>query len=138
MSRKIEELHPLVQDLARALQVRCSLANIDIIITQTYRTIEEQDALYAQGRTEPGKTVTNARGGDSFHNYRVAFDIAVMKKGKVDWGDTKTYEKVGKLGEELGLEWGGNFKSIKDLPHFQLTGGLTLQDFKDGQTLDDL
>lgn len=89
-----------------------------IKIISTYRTFAEQDALYAQGRTTPGNIITNARGGESFHNYKIAFDIYC-----------KDYNKVGAIGKKIGLEWGGDWETFKDLAHFQLTLGYTIKDF---------
>lgn len=138
-SRKIEDLHPHVQGLCRRFLAECEKSDIDVLITSTYRDHESQNALYAQGRTKPGNKVTNARGGQSWHNWRVAFDIVPMQHGKPVWGtagtDLKLWQSVGAIGRACGLEWGGDWKRFKDLPHFQFTGGLTLADFNSGKTL---
>jgi len=81
-SRKIEDLHPKVAEMCRAFIQKCDEQGIDILITSTYRDAESQDALYAQGRTKPGKIVTNAKAGQSFHNWRVAFDFVPLLYGK--------------------------------------------------------
>jgi peptidoglycan L-alanyl-D-glutamate endopeptidase CwlK len=104
--------------------------------------VQEQDALYAQGRNAPGKIVTYAKGGSSYHNYGLAFDIALATQGGVSW-DTKAdindnpipdFFEVGKIGEECGLEWGGRWRGKKqDLPHFQFTFGLTIPELFDGK-----
>ena len=86
-------------------------------ILEGYRSIEKQNECYEQGRTKPGKIITNAKGGQSFHNYRVAFDIY-----------TTDYDKAGKIGKSLGLEWGGDWKTFKDLPHYDLEKGYTIKD----------
>jgi peptidoglycan LD-endopeptidase CwlK len=83
------------------------------------RTYAEQDALYAQGRTTAGPKVTNARGGYSNHNFGIAFDVGVFEGGRY-LGESPKYKAVGVLGSELGLEWGGNWKTIVDQPHYQL------------------
>jgi peptidoglycan L-alanyl-D-glutamate endopeptidase CwlK len=83
------------------------------------RSYEEQAALYAQGRTAPGKKVTNARPGYSNHNFGIAFDIGVFEGSKY-LPESPKYKAVGALGMDLGLEWGGNWKTIVDQPHFQL------------------
>ena len=143
MSREIEDLHPKVQEYCRELITQCIFYGIRIIITQTLRTIEEQDELYARGRTKPGPVVTNAKGGSSYHNYRLAFDFAVQgDDGKTIW-DPKVdenndgepdYAEIGAIGEAFGLEWGGHFKTIKgDLGHFQYTFGLSIADLKAGK-----
>jgi peptidoglycan L-alanyl-D-glutamate endopeptidase CwlK len=108
-----------VKPYARSLIHRATSAGINIKIISGLRTYEEQDALYAQGRTTPGKKVTNAKGGQSNHNFGIAFDIGVFEGAKY-LDDSPKYKTVGILGAELGLEWGGNWKSIVDQPHFQL------------------
>jgi len=83
------------------------------------RTFEEQDRLFAQGRTKPGRIVTKARGGFSNHTFGIAFDIGVFE-GRKYLPESPKYKAVGALGVALGLEWGGNWKSIVDQPYFQL------------------
>jgi peptidoglycan L-alanyl-D-glutamate endopeptidase CwlK len=135
-SRKIEDLHPKVQALCNQFIAKCKEEGITVIITATYRDYESQNALYAQGRTEPGKIVTNAKGGQSFHNFKVAFDFCPMLDNQAAWNDTLLFIKCGQIGKNIGLEWGGDFKSIKDMPHLQYTAGLTLADFQAGKTID--
>lgn len=117
--RFIATLLPQVQPLARALVQKAALSGICIKIICGFRTYAEQDALYAQGRTVPGNTVTKARGGFSNHNFGIAFDIGVFE-GKKYLGDSPKYRAVGVIGTDLGLEWGGNWKKFVDQPHFQL------------------
>jgi peptidoglycan LD-endopeptidase CwlK len=117
--KNIATLLPEVQPIARALVQKAALNGIHIKIISGLRTYEEQDELYAQGRTKPGSKVTNARGGYSNHNFGIAFDIGVFE-GQKYLPDSVKYKAVGALGTDLGLEWGGNWKSIVDLPHFQL------------------
>lgn len=133
-SRKIEDLHPRVQELCRKFIKECKKNGIEVVITATFRDNEFQDSLYAQGRTKPGKKVTNAKGGQSMHNYRVAFDFVPLKNGKADWNDLNKFNQCGKIAQMLGLEWGGAWTSFKDRPHCQYTGGLTLKDFQNGKT----
>lgn len=115
----IATLLPEVQPLARALVQKAAQNGIQIKVISGLRTYAEQDALYAQGRTEDGPIVTNARGGYSNHNFGIAFDVGVFE-GTRYLGDSPKYKAVGVLGRELGLEWGGNWKTIVDQPHFQL------------------
>ena len=129
-SRKISDLHPFVQDLCNKHVKACKDHGVELLITSTYRDKASQDALYAQH-----PKVTNAKGGQSFHNFRVAYDVVPVKNGKAIWNDDLLWAKVGELGKAFGLEWGGDFKSIKDMPHFQYTGGLTLADFNSGKLL---
>jgi peptidoglycan L-alanyl-D-glutamate endopeptidase CwlK len=113
-------LLPDVRPYARELLLKAAAAEIRIKIISGLRTYEEQNRLYAQGRTIPDKPiVTNAQGGQSNHNFGIAFDIGVFEGNKY-LGDSPKYKAVGVLGMELGLEWGGNWKSIVDQPHFQL------------------
>lgn len=123
--RNIATLLPQVQPLARALIESAAAIGIAIKVISGTRTYEEQNALYEQGRSKPGRIVTNARGGYSNHNFGVAFDIGVFEGGRY-LEESPLYEKVGILGESLGLEWGGRWK-FKDAPHFQLKTGLTLE-----------
>ncbi len=115
----IATLLPEVQPYARALVHKAADAGVIIKIISGLRTYEEQDALYAQGRTAPGNIVTKAKGGQSNHNFGIAFDIGVFEGNKY-LEDSPKYKTVGILGVELGLEWGGNWKTITDQPHFQL------------------
>jgi peptidoglycan L-alanyl-D-glutamate endopeptidase CwlK len=135
-SRDIKELHPKVQLLCNQFITKCKEYNIDVIITSTYRDNEKQSALYKLGRTEPGKRVTNANAGQSMHNYRLAFDFVPLVDGKAEWNNTLLFIKCGQIGKSLGLKWGGDFKSIKDMPHFEWTNGLTLLDLQNGKKVD--
>lgn len=133
-NKKLVGVHPYVKNKAIELIKKAYTEGIYIQVTQGFRSIEEQNELYAQGRTKPGKIVTKAKGGQSIHNYGLAFDIAVLNKdGSINWNDTSLYVKVGQLGKSLGLEWGGDWKTIKDMPHFQYTFGLTLKDLQKGK-----
>ena len=138
-SRKITDLHPKVQVMANAMIEACKKAGFDILITSTYRDAESQNALYAQGRTTKGSIVTNAKAGQSWHNYRLAFDIVPLRNGKPVWGtsgaDGKLWKAIGKIGKACGLEWAGDWVSMKEYPHFQHTGGLTLKDLQVGKQL---
>ena len=83
------------------------------------RTYAEQTALYAQGRTTPGPIVTDAPAGYSNHNFGIAFDVGIFIGGEYQ-DDSPLYAKVGTLGRSQGLEWGGDWDSFPDEPHFQL------------------
>ena len=134
-SRDIKELHPKVASLCLALIGQCAQEGIDVLITSTFRDAESQAALYAQGRTTAGKKVTNAKAGQSFHNYRVAFDFVPIVNGKAQWNDKALFQHIGLIGERLGLTWSGRWIKFPELAHFQLTNGLTLADFQAGRTL---
>ena len=117
--RNIATLLPQVQPLARALIESAAAIGIAIKVISGTRSYDEQNALYEQGRSKPGRIVTNARGGYSNHNFGIAFDIGVFEGGRYI-PESPAYKAVGALGIKLGLEWGGNWKSIQDEPHFQL------------------
>lgn len=127
-------LYPKVDRLRRQLRDIMAAAGQPITITAEYRTIEEQDALYAIGRTKPGTIITNAKGGDSFHNWRCAFDIAFSTASGISYDGP--WNMVAAIGKILGLEWGGDWSAFPDKPHFQFTAGYSLQDFKDGKVDD--
>ena len=117
--KAIATLLPEVQPLARALVQKAASVGITIKIISGLRTYAEQDALYAKGRTEPGPIVTKAKGGYSNHNFGIAFDIGVFEGNKY-LDESPKYKAVGALGVDMGLEWGGNWKTIVDQPHYQL------------------
>jgi peptidoglycan L-alanyl-D-glutamate endopeptidase CwlK len=115
----ISSLNVNVQPYARALVQVARTAGITIKVISGMRTYAEQDALYAKGRQADGPIVTRARGGYSNHNFGIAFDIGVFENAKY-LGESPKYKAVGVIGMQLGLEWGGNWKTLVDEPHFQL------------------
>jgi peptidoglycan L-alanyl-D-glutamate endopeptidase CwlK len=134
-SRSIDDLHPKVKPLCVAFIEKCKALGIDVLITSTYRDAESQNALYAQGRTLPGKKVTNASAGKSFHNWRVAFDFVPIVNGKAMWDDAALFTRCGEIAESVGLEWAGRWIKFKELAHCQYTNELKLVDFQAGKTL---
>lgn len=139
---RLTGLHPVVLAAANALIECCYTCGVPVQITQGLRTIAEQDALYAQGRTKPGPVVTNARGGQSYHNYGLAIDFALLlpNGSSVSWdmardGDNDQaadWLEVVQQAKRLGFEWGGDWTSLKDYPHFQMSFGLTLSKLRAG------
>ncbi len=125
-SRAIGDLHPKFQPLVRRFLEACKQAGIDLIITSGLRTFEEQAQLYAQGRTAPGRRVTNAKPGDSWHNYGLAIDVVAVRGTKALWNGP--WEQIGMLGERHGLIWGGRFTKLRDRPHFEWHPGLTISE----------
>lgn len=115
----IKTLHPRVQPLARALVHEAALQGITIKVTSGTRSYAEQDALYEQGRSKPGRIVTNARAGFSNHNFGLAFDVTIFDGPNPVW-ESPGYKAVGAIGTALGLSWGGNWQSMVDEPHFEL------------------
>lgn len=118
--RGIELLTKETQGLANKLVSACAAHGLAIKITDTLRTKEEQDELYAQGRTKPGSIVTNVKYPNSMHNWGVAFDFC-RNDGTGAYNEAGNFfAKVGAIGRNIGLEWGGDWTSIVDRTHFQL------------------
>lgn len=119
--KMIQTLHPKLRAIASKFinEVQKKLG-YKLRIASGYRSIDEQNRLYAQGRTTAGGIVTKAKGGSSYHNYGLAFDTYFTDNGKTNLVKTITPDVVA-IGKSLGLEWGGDWKTIKDMPHFQLT-----------------
>lgn len=144
-SRKLVDLHPHVRVMAERLLADAKAAGIPLTVTFTLRSMETQAALYAQGRTKPGRIVTNARAGYSFHNFGLALDVVPTELLALpSWGDTPPHQKhtdslwaqVGAIGKAIGFRWGGDFKMIKDRPHFEWSGTLALADLRTGKRPD--
>jgi peptidoglycan L-alanyl-D-glutamate endopeptidase CwlK len=138
-SRRIEDLHPDLQPLARRFVELCAERQVDVLITCTWRSNTEQEALYALGRTKPGRRVTNARWGESKHNQTDyadrpaarAFDAVPLLHGKPIWEDPRDkdadwtndfgWRVMGEVAEEVGLVWYGREGApFREAPHFQL------------------
>ena len=120
--RDLTMCHPELQEKAEKLVSACKGQGLIIGIGECYRTVEEQDALYAKGRTSPGNIVTYAKGSSysSHHQWGTAFDI-YRNDGKGAYNDSDGFfSRVGEIGRKLGLEWGGDWISPVDKPHFQL------------------
>ncbi|WCN37424.1 M15 family metallopeptidase [Aneurinibacillus uraniidurans] len=129
-------LHPTVRQKAWDAIFALWQQGIYVLIAQGYRSIAEQNDLYAQGRTKPGKIVTNARGGQSYHNYGLAIDFALYTKdGKdVTWDDSSAeWKQVVQVFKSKGFAWGGDFRTFKDTPHFEMTFGYRYSQLQSGQ-----
>ena len=128
--RNINDLHPELQKKIVELKAACTARGIKIGFSECLRTVAEQDALYAKGRTTAGSIVTNCKGStySSMHQWGVAADFYLIMDVDGDGrtaddafnNSTKLFEIVGKIAETIGLEWGGSWKGFKDLPHIQL------------------
>lgn len=130
--QRLAKVHPALASRANSMIQMLAGSGIPILITQSLRTWEEQDALYAKGRTVAPIgdkfIVTNAKGGQSYHNFGLAVDIVILDAiGKADWDTAHPgWAAAAQAGKSVGLEWGGDWKKFKDLPHFQFTGDLDL------------
>ena len=131
-SRSLDELLPPVKQRAEAFITAAKAKGIDLIVTSTYRDHESQTALYAQGRTTPGKIATKVKAGRSFHNYRCALDVVPIVNGKAVWDDEALWKQIGEIGESCGLNWSGRWKTFQENAHFQYTNGLTITQLQRG------
>ncbi|OME50660.1 hypothetical protein BSK59_22415 [Paenibacillus odorifer] len=141
--KKLSGLHDVLSVAAKALIENCYKKGIYIQITQGLRSIDEQNDLYAQGRTKQGSIVTNAKGGYSYHNFGLAIDfVLLLPDGKnVTWdmntdynsNNMKDWIEVVDEAKRLGFEWGGDWTSFKDYPHFQMVFGLSTADLRNGK-----
>lgn len=136
-SRNIEDLHPDLQKIIPKFNAECEKEGLSVLIYMTYRTNKEQNDLYAQGRTVKssigpyggkrplGRTVTNAKGGQSDHNFTIngkpaskAFDAVPTIGGKPVWAaSSPLWDKMGAIAKKVGLRWGGDWKGFVDKPH---------------------
>lgn len=133
--KNIATLHTKAQVLARRFMHRVAAApelvsqSIAVKIISGTRTYHEQSELFAQGRSKPGRIVTNAGPGRSNHNFGIAWDVGLFKG--MDYLDASPlYDLVGAIGKSLDLEWGGDWTSIIDKPHFQLQADVALADIR--------
>lgn len=136
------ELHPIVAEKVGILLEKTAEREITILITDDYRSFEEQDKLYDKGRRTPGQVVTHAEGGESYHNFGLAVDFALqLENGNVIWnteydgngnGQSDWFE-VAEIAKELGFQWGGDWHGFKDYPHLQMDFGLTINDLQEGK-----
>lgn len=134
---RVKLLHPSIRnEVENLINISESLidSNLSIRIAQGLRTIDEQNELYAKGRTKPGSIVTNAIGGKSFHNYGLAIDFLFLFDGKYDdkksWLVGSNHKIVTDIFKSNGYVWGGDFKSIKDYPHLEKSTGLSVSQMK--------
>ena len=139
---RLNGLHPAFRRIVKKLIRRAESDGMKLCVVCGLRTYEEQRRLYAQGRTKPGKPctravqgkiVTNARPGYSWHNFGLAVDFCFVagKNARPTW--VGPWKRLGEIGKSLGLIWGGDFKSIKDKPHFEWHPGLTLAQARAGK-----
>lgn len=132
---RINLMHPILRKevLEQYLTINTALPKgVRLRFSQTLRTFKEQDELYAQGRTKKGAIVTNAKGGQSIHNYGLAFDIVMLYDKDLNgtfetasWQENAHWKKVVAFFKSNGWNWGGDFKSLRDSPHFEKTFGHT-------------
>lgn len=129
--KKKPGLKPLVKRQANKVLKDMSLLGYPMRIVEGYRSLERQVDLYAQGRTAPGRIVTNAKPGESFHNYGVAVDMVFREYGYN--APDRLWQTFGTIAKKHGFEWGGDWVNFPDKPHIQMTLGYSLNDFQTGK-----
>lgn len=138
-AKNVATLHNKVQQLFKNWILECQILakahGYEYKAISGNRTWEEQAKIYAQGRTAPGKIVTNAKPGFSNHNYGIAVDMGVFKDGKYLDGSKPSeaeafHRKAATIAEKYGIEWGGSWKSFKDYPHFEYKTGKTISQLR--------
>lgn len=127
-SRLISDLHPYVKGLCIKHIELCKQNGIDLLVTSTLRDAEYQRYLYEE---VPGSTTTPLIGP---HGFRLAYDVVPLVNGDADW-DSPQWNKIGRLGKCIGLEWAGDWKSFIEKAHFQYTQGLSGADLRAGKRL---
>ncbi|WML53196.1 M15 family metallopeptidase [Neobacillus sp. PS3-12] len=138
-------LNSIVKEKSSRLIQQAAKKGIVVVITDGFRSFEDQNRLYQQGRTTSGNIVTNAKAGESYHNYGLAIDFALRtpsgnviwdrqydgnRNGKADWTE------VVEISKSLGFQWGGDWTKFKDYPHLQMDFGLTIADLQNGKRPD--
>jgi len=119
--KRLQQTHPALASAVRAVIADLSARGMVVEVVQGLRTFAEQDELYAKGRTQPGSIVTQARGGESNHNFGLAVDLCPFTHDKPDWNaPISVWAAIGAAAEVHGLEWGGQWKKFLDKPHVQL------------------
>lgn len=135
-------LNPIVKERTQQLIQQAAKKGITVVITDGFRSAAEQERVYQQGRTVSGKIVTNAKGGQSYHNYGLAVDFALKTpSGKIFWdmhydgnkNGIPDWDEVVAIAKKLGFKWGGDWPRFKDYPHLQMDFGLTLADLQHGK-----
>jgi len=112
---KLAEVNP---ELARRVRQLAEMLSFPLYVTQGLRTWNQQDALYAQGRTEPGKIVTQAKGGYSMHNFGLAVDVAPVTPKGLDWdGKDPNWQEILAKAPSCGLAEGATWRTFPDEPH---------------------
>lgn len=142
---RINTFHPKFREWLKELYLEANNKLLPkgyrLRFTHVLRTIEEQNELYSQGRTKKGSIITNSKGGQSIHNYGLAFDIVILRdldnNGTFETADftvNSYWKKVASFFKEKGFTWGGDFKTFKDAPHFELSKGFSWRDFQKMKT----
>jgi hypothetical protein len=128
MITDLQALHPYFRDRVIELIRRCKAKGIELAIVETYRTHAKQGEYKSMGRK-----YTRSGAGKSKHQYGLAVDVVPMVNGEAQWHNQHLWRRIGVIGEQLGLRWGGRWRSLYDPGHFEWTGGLSSEDLARGR-----
>lgn len=113
----VEHLQPGMKLKVRQLVNDCLAEHLPVVIVETLRSFERQTELFRQR-----PVVTKAKAGFSYHNFGLAVDLVLLVDGKPSWDfdpHGKVWQRVVTLAKGRGLDWGGDWKTFPDIPHFQ-------------------
>lgn len=128
-SASLEDLTPDTRRVAQRFIEKARARGIELRVVSTLRTCEEQNAIYAQGRTAPGPIISGASGCRSWHTWGRAFDVLIEgENGPVLDGADHRYDELGDIAKSMGMRWGGDFSWGRDAVHFEYHPGLEIDD----------
>ena len=128
-SRSLFDLTPTMRAKVEQWVAACKARGVDVLVYCTLRSAEEQEALYAQGRSKPGRIVTKAKAWQSWHQYGKAVDAVPLIHGKPDWkysAQVSHWRIFAAEARKAGLEWAGDWKRFREYVHVQDPEGLSL------------
>jgi hypothetical protein len=128
MITDVQALHPYFRDKVLHLIRKCEAKGIQLAIVETYRTHAKQSEYKNMGRK-----YTRSGAGKSKHQYGLAIDVVPIVNGEAQWHNKQLWYKIGVIGEQVGLHWGGRWRSLYDPGHFEWTGGLSSIDLAKGK-----
>lgn len=120
MIADLDALHPYFKEKIIKLVASCKRKGIELAIVESYRTVAKQNEYKAMG-----KKYTRATGGHSKHQYGLAIDVVPIIDSVAQWDNARLWKKIGAVGEQLGLRWGGRWRTLYDPGHFEWSGGLS-------------
>jgi hypothetical protein len=116
---RLEKLQPVARVKARAAFQKAEEEGLSLLVASGLRTFAEQDALFALGRTKPGKIVTNAQAGESYHNFGLGFDFSLLRQGRALFDQREPdWKRFVRIAKAHGFDWGGDIN--QDFPHFHM------------------
>ncbi len=120
MITDLDALHPYFLEKVSKLIAICKTKGIELAIVESFRTSAKQNEYKAMG-----KKYTRATGGHSKHQYGLAIDVVPVVDSIAQWDNARLWKKIGAVGEQLGLRWGGRWRTLYDPGHFEWSGGLS-------------